>query len=404
MASRPWAMGSPSPERSRGAPAQRRRRAPVSVQSSSKTAEARFSRVATCDDPGHSSPVGKRLDLPHCPPYLRSTTTVEVFMRALVCPQPGPLSVLELREVDDPKAARGHVVIDVHAAGVNFPDVLITQGLYQFKPPAPFTPGGEVAGTVVEVGEGVEGVAIGDRVCAIIPWGGFAEKVAAPAAGLIQIPEGMALETAAAFNLTYATSIHALRDRAQLQPGETVLVLGAAGGVGMASIDVAKAMGARVIAAASTDEKLAACTAAGADAVINYTTEDLKKRAKALTGGKGADVVVDPVGGAFSEAALRATAWRGRFLVIGFAAGDIPRIPLNLALLKGCAIVGVFWGSFIAREPALHARNQAQLAEWFASGQLKPLISGRYPLDRAVEALEELAGRRAQGKLVVTMR
>lgn len=324
-------------------------------------------------------------------------------MRAIICPEPGPLSALELREVDDPTPGKGEVLIDVAAAGVNFPDVLIVQGLYQFKPPGAFSPGGEVAGVVSAIGEGVDGIAVGDRVAAVIPWGGFAEKVCAPVGALVPIPDGMDPETAAAFNLTYATALHALRDRAALQPGETVLVLGAAGGVGLASIDVAKAMGARVIAAASSPEKLAACTAAGADAVIDYHAEDLKTRAKALTGGKGADVVVDPVGGPYSEPALRATAWRGRFLVIGFAAGDIPKIPLNLTLLKGCAVVGVFWGSFVAREPAAHARNQAQLAAWFTAGELKPLISARYPLERAVEALEALAGRHARGKLVVTM-
>ncbi len=324
-------------------------------------------------------------------------------MRAIICPEPGPLSALELREVDDPTPGKGEVLIDVAAAGVNFPDVLIVQGLYQFKPPGAFSPGGEVAGVVSAIGEGVDGIAVGDRVAAVIPWGGFAEKVCAPVGALVPIPDGMDPETAAAFNLTYATALHALRDRAALQPGETVLVLGAAGGVGLASIDVAKAMGARVIAAASSPEKLAACTAAGADAVIDYRAEDLKTRAKALTGGKGADVIVDPVGGPYSEPALRATAWRGRFLVIGFAAGDIPKIPLNLTLLKGCAVVGVFWGSFVAREPAAHARNQAQLAAWFTAGELKPLISARYPLERAVEALEALAGRHARGKLVVTM-
>lgn len=324
-------------------------------------------------------------------------------MRAIICPKPGPLDALELRDVDDPTPGKGEVLVDVAAAGVNFPDVLIVQGLYQFKPPGAFTPGGEVAGTVAAVGDGVEGLAVGDRVAAVVPWGGFAEKLVAPATAVIPIPDGMDLETAAAFNLTYGTALHALKDRAHLQPGETVLVLGAAGGVGLASIDVAKAMGARVIAAASSPEKLAVCTAAGADAVIDYSSEDLKKRAKALTGGNGADVVVDPVGGAFSEPALRATAWRGRFLVIGFAAGDIPKVPLNLTLLKGCAVVGVFWGAFTAREPKANSANLAQLAEWFTAGRLKPVVSARYPLADAVAALEELAGRRAKGKVVITM-
>lgn len=323
-------------------------------------------------------------------------------MRAIICPKPGPIDALELREVDDPKPRRGEVLIDVAAAGVNFPDVLIVQGLYQFKPTGAFTPGGEVAGTVSAVGEGVEGVAVGDRVAAVVPWGGFAERIAAPAGGIIPVPDGMDLETAAGFNLTYATAIHALEDRGRLQPGETVLVLGAAGGVGLASIEVAKAMGARVIAAASTEEKRAACLAAGADDVIDYTTEDLKKRAKALSGG-GVDVVVDPVGGEYSEPALRAMGWGGRFLVIGFAAGDIPKVSLNLPLLKGCAIVGVFWGSFIARQPDDHRRNQAQLAEWFTAGKLAPLVSARFPLERTVDALQTLAERRVRGKVVITM-
>ncbi len=276
-------------------------------------------------------------------------------MRAVICKEYGPPESLVIEDLESLTPGPGQVVVGVKACGVNFPDTLIIEGKYQFKPPLPFSPGGEVAGTVQAIGEGVEGVTIGDRVIAFTGWGGFAEEVLVEAKALIPIPEPMDFATASAFVMVYGTSHYALKDRARLQPGETLLVLGAAGGVGLAAVELGKAMGAHVIAAASSDEKLAVCREHGADQCINYSSEDLKERIKTLTAGKGADVIYDPVGGPYSEAALRGIAWEGRYLVIGFAAGDIPRIPLNLTLLKGCSIVGVFWGTFTSRNPQ---RNQ----------------------------------------------
>ncbi|MGH2480102.1 MAG: NADPH:quinone oxidoreductase family protein, partial [Ktedonobacteraceae bacterium] len=267
-------------------------------------------------------------------------------MKAVLCKAYGPPESLVIQEIEALKPGPGLVVIDVKACGINFPDTLIIEGKYQFKPDMPFSPGGEVAGVVKEIGEGVKGVKVGDRVIAFTGWGGFAEEVLVEAAKLIPIPERMDFATASAFVMVYGTSHYALKDRARIKPGETLLVLGAAGGVGLAAVELCKVMGAHVIAAASSEEKLAICREHGADECINYTTEDLKERIKTLTAGKGVDVVYDPVGGNYSEAALRGLAWEGRHLVIGFAAGDIPRIPLNLSLLKGASIVGVFWGSF----------------------------------------------------------
>lgn len=324
-------------------------------------------------------------------------------MKAMVCTSLDGIDSLELQELDDLVPGRGEVVLGVQAAGANFPDLLIVQGKYQFKPEPPFSPGGEVAGKVIAVGEGVEGWSVGDAAIALMMWGGYAEQVVVRADELIAMPASVDPEVAAGLMLTYATCMHAFVDRARLKEGETVLVLGAAGGVGMASIDLAKAMGARVIAAASTDDKLAACREAGADEVINYTTEDLKARAKALTDGNGVDVVVDPVGGAFAEPALRAMGWKGRYLVIGFAAGDIPKIPLNLTLLKGCDIVGVFWGKFAMVEPAANQANIARISEWLVDGKLKPLVSSRYPLAEAQDALAAMAERQVKGKVVLTM-
>jgi NADPH2:quinone reductase len=275
------------------------------------------------------------------------------------------------------------------------------QNLYQFKPPLPFSPGAEVSGVVSAVGDGVNGVGVGDRVFSSTGHGGLAEKVAASAASLIPVPEGIGFPEAASFLYAYGTSHYALKDRAQLQPGETLVVLGAAGGVGLAAVELGAAMGAVVIAAASTDEKLALCKEHGASMTINYSTEDLKNSIRELTGGKGVDVVYDAVGGAYSEPALRSTAWDGRFLVIGFAAGDIPKIPLNLPLLKGCSVVGVFWGSFVARFPEKHQKNVAELIEWWKDGRLHPHVSSTYPLERASEAIRELADRKAKGKVVV---
>ena len=322
-------------------------------------------------------------------------------MKAVLCKTYGPPEQLVLEDVPALTPAPGQVVLDVKACGVNFPDTLIIQGKYQFKPEMPFSPGGEVAGVVKSLGEGVEGVRVGGRVISFSGWGGFAQEIASDASKLIPIPDGMDFTTASAFVMTYGTSYHALKDRAKLQAGETLLVLGAAGGVGLAAIEIAKVMGARVIAAASTDEKLAVCKEHGADEGINYTTEDLKERLKALTKGNGVDVVYDPVGGNYSEVALRNTAWEGRYLVIGFAAGDIPRIPLNLTLLKGCSIVGVFWGTFAAREPKRNQQNLQELLTWFQQGKIKPLISATYQLKDAAHALNDMIQRKVTGKVVL---
>lgn len=322
-------------------------------------------------------------------------------MRAVLCKAYGPPESLVVEEQPTPQPGTGQVRVGVHACGVNFPDTLIIQGTYQFKPALPFSPGGEVAGVVQALGDGVTGYAVGDRVIAATTWGGYAEEVLAEAGRLIPMPAAMDFPTAAAFTLTYGTSHHALKDRAQLQPGETLLVLGAAGGVGLAAVELGKAMGARVIAAASSDEKLALCTAHGADATINYAREDLRARIKELTDGRGIDVVYDPVGGDLSEPALRSMAWNGRFLVVGFAAGRIPSLPLNLPLLKGCSIVGVFWGAFTRNEPARNAANLQELLLWWSEGRLKPHVSAVYPLERAVDALNDLVQRRVQGKAVL---
>ncbi len=322
-------------------------------------------------------------------------------MKAVLCKQWGPPDSLVLEEVPALKAGAGQVVVTVKACGVNFPDTLIIQGKYQFKPDMPFSPGGEVAGVVKEVGAGVDNAKPGDKVIAFTGWGGYAEETLAPADKLIPIPEGMDFKTASAFVMTYGTSHHALKHRAQLQPGETLLVLGAAGGVGLAAVEIGKAMGARVIAAASSDDKLAVCKAHGADELINYSTQDLRGRIDELTGKKGVDVTYDPVGGNLSEPALRATGWKGRFLVIGFAGGEIPKIPLNLPLLKGNAIVGVFWGDFTRREKDANAASLKELSTWFAQGKLKPLVSATYPLSQAAQALKDMSERRVKGKVVL---
>ena len=322
-------------------------------------------------------------------------------MKALLCKEWGPPESLVVEEVPDPVPGRGEVVVRVAAAGVNFPDTLVIQKKYQIVPPLPFSPGSECAGTIEAVGEGVAHVAVGDRVAAFCAYGAFAEKVRCDARMVVPIPAGLDLATAAGFLTTYGTSFHALVDRGGLAAGETLLVLGAAGGVGLAAVEIGVALGARVIAAASSAAKLEVCRAHGAAEVIDYAAVDLKERVKALTGGAGADVVYDPVGGPYTEAALRATAWRGRLLIVGFAAGDIPRLPANLALLKGCSIVGVHWGAFGLREPERFAADVRILLDWLAAGRLHPLIAGRYPLDRAPDALRALLERRVSGKLVV---
>lgn len=324
-------------------------------------------------------------------------------MRAVLCTEHGLPESLTIAEVPDLAPGPGQVVIQVGAAGVNFPDTLIIQNLYQFKPELPFSPGGEVAGAVGAVGDGVDHVAVGDRVIAFPGWGGFAEQVVVEARTVIPIPDSMPTDVAASFVMTYGTAYHALKDRADPKPGESLLVLGAAGGVGLAAVELGKAMGLRVIAAASTDEKLAICVDHGADETINYATEDLKTRTKELTGGAGADIVYDPVGGDYTEAALRATAWQGRLLVIGFASGPIPKIPLNLTLLKGCDIRGVFWGSFAARDPKANARNLLELVAMFDAGTIKPYISARYPLEETGAALRSVMDRKAMGKIVIEL-
>ncbi len=322
-------------------------------------------------------------------------------MRAVLCKEHGSPESLVVEDVPSPSPGPNGVVVEVRACGVNFPDTLIIQGKYQFQPDLPFSPGGEVAGVVKEAGEMVHGFKPGDPVIAFTGWGGFAEEVLTDPSHLMPMPDGMDFATAASFVMTYGTSMHALADRADLQPGETLLVLGAAGGVGLAAVEIGKAMGARVIAAASDDGKLEFCRAHGADATVNYETEDLKQRVKDMTAGDGADVVYDPVGGPYSEPALRATAWAGRYLVVGFASGEIPRIPLNLTLLKGCSVVGVFYGAFAARDPARNGANLKRLVGWFSDATLKPHIDATYPLERAAEALNEVLARRVRGKVVL---
>jgi NADPH:quinone reductase len=322
-------------------------------------------------------------------------------MKAIVCKNWGLPDTLTVENLPDPVPAAGQVSIEVQAAGVNFPDVLIIQNKYQFKPELPFTPGSELAGVVRAVGEGVSHLHVGDRVIAFIGNGAFAQQVVAPAAVVMPMPPGMDFDTAAAITLTYGTSHHAVVDRAQLKAGETMLVLGAAGGVGLAAIEIGKALGARVIAAASTDEKLAVCTAHGADATINYSNQDLREAIKAATGGRGPDVIYDPVGGVYAEPAFRSIGWRGRYLVVGFANGEIPKLPLNLTLLKGASLVGVFWGEFARREPKANLAAMQELMGWLAAGKIKPHISGRYALAETPQALNDMAARKVTGKVVI---
>jgi NADPH2:quinone reductase len=323
-------------------------------------------------------------------------------MRAVICGAFDQPETLTVDTVPDPVVEAGHVVIEVHAAGVNFPDALMVMGQYQVRPPLPFTPGGEAAGVIVEVGADVTALHVGQRVVAFTRTGAFAERLSAPAAAVTPIPDALSFDVAATLPLAYGTAMHALIDRAQIAPGETLLVLGASGGVGLAAIMIGKALGARVIAAASTDEKLALCRTHGADAVINYTTESLRDRLKALTNGLGPDVICDPVGGELAEPAFRSIAWGGRYLVIGFAAGAIPALPLNLPLLKGASVVGVFWGAFEQRDPAANARHLARLMAWVVNGTIAPVVSAHYPLEHTALALRALLDRRVVGKVVVT--
>src|SRR6267378_4209178 len=323
------------------------------------------------------------------------------LVKALLCREYGPIDRLRVEEVPSPRAGPNEVVVEVRASSLNFPDALLVQGLYQVKPPLPFSPGMELAGVVTQVGAGVRDLALGDRVIASPGRGGFAQECLVPAERVARLPEGMDYETGSAFMLTYCTSLHALQDCGHLAPGETLVVLGAAGGVGSSAIEIGKALGARVIAAASSDDKLAFCKELGADETIDYQSADLRQRILDLTGGKGADVVYDPVGGAHTEAALRATGWHGRLLVIGFASGVIPQVKLNLALLKERSLIGVYWGDWVQRDPAGQRRNAEQLAAWFAQARIKPAVSERVALADAPAAMARLLERKVKGKVVV---
>jgi NADPH2:quinone reductase len=325
-------------------------------------------------------------------------------MKAVVCEAWGPPSSLQLRDLPSPVPGPRQVLVRTRVAAVNFPDALIVAGKYQAKPAFPFSPGGELSGEIIAIGEEVKRLAVGDKVVGVTSFGAYAQEVLVDATNIIPLPRDISdadLELAGSFVLTYGTSLHALKDRAQAQAGETLLVLGAGGGVGLAAVEIGKLLGMKVIAAASTAEKLAAAREHGADETIDYTSEDLRERIKAITEGRGVDVVYDPVGGDFTEPAVRSAGWRGRYLVVGFAAGDIPKIPINLLLLKGSSLVGVFWGDFVRREPALNVQNMALLFSWLHERKIHPLISRRYPLSQASQALDALLARQAIGKLVV---
>jgi len=322
-------------------------------------------------------------------------------MKAWLCETLDGIGAMQFRELPTPEPKPGEVRIAVRAASLNFPDLLIVQGKYQFKPTLPFVPGAEYAGTVDALGEGVTTLKIGQPVAAIAGTGGFATHACVNAAQVLPLPPGFALEDAAAFAFTYGTSHHALIDRAALKAGETVLVLGAAGGVGTAALQIAKAAGARVIAAASSDEKCALCKVLGADETLNYSSANLRDALKGLTGGKGPDVVYDPVGGDLAEPVFRSIAWRGRYLVVGFAGGAIPALPWNLALLKGASIVGVFWGDFVKREPKASAAALAQLAQWYGEGRIKPVIDQRLPMAELPAAYARMGTRQVRGKLLL---
>jgi NADPH2:quinone reductase len=324
-------------------------------------------------------------------------------MKAALCKSlDGPDAVV-IEDVAEPIPGEGEVVIRVRAAALNFFDTLITRGKYQSRPELPFSPAGEVAGSVDEIGSGVTGLRRGARVMAVVGWGGAREKVAVPASSVVPIPDAVSDEVASGVAVTYGTAIHGLKDRGHVEPGETVAVLGASGGAGLAAVEIAKLLGARVIAAASSAHKLAICREHGADELLNYTLTDLKEGLRGLTGGKGVQVVYDCVGGSQAEPAIRALAWEGRFLVVGFAAGEIPRIPLNLLMLRGAEAVGVFWGESVKRNSEGHRRNMIQVLDWVASGRLKPRIHATYPLSETAEAIRVLDRREATGKVVLTL-
>ena len=322
-------------------------------------------------------------------------------MHAWLCDNPVGVDALTWKELPTPTPSAGEVLVEIHAASLNFPDLLIVQNKYQMKPALPFVPGSEYAGVVQAIGAGVTHLKVGQPVACLSGTGGFATHTLAPAALCMPLPAGFPMVDAAAFIMIYATSHHALVDRAQLKAGETVLILGAAGGVGTSAIQIAKACGARVIAAASSDDKCALCTSIGADATINYTSSNLREAVKTLTAGKGPDVIYDPVGGDYSEQAFRSIGWRGRYLVVGFAAGPIPSLPLNLALLKGASIVGVFWGDFAKREPKANAAMMAELAQWYGQGKIKPVIDRTMPMAELKAAFAHMGSRGVKGKLVM---
>ena len=330
-------------------------------------------------------------------------------MKSLQCVELGPPDKLQIKEVSDPQIISDHVIIENKAASVNFPDVLMIQGLYQFQPELPFSPGGECSGTIVSIGENVEDLKVGDRVFAMTGLGAFSEKILAPKNSVVKIPDSMSFETAAALPMTYGTSLYALKQRANLKEGETLLVLGAAGGVGLATVELGKAMGAKVIAAASTQEKVDLCLKHGADEGFIYPTGDLNRdqqkelssKIKELTGGLGANVVYDPVGDKYSEPCIRATAWDGRYLVIGFAAGEIPKIPINLALLKGMKIVGVFWGAWVGMFPEENKKNFLELFDLHSQEKIKPEVSDSFPLEEGAKAIAHLKDRKAKGKVII---
>lgn len=324
-------------------------------------------------------------------------------MRAILCETHGPAEKLVLAEIEKPQAGPGQVLVRVRAAALNFFDTLIIQGKYQFKPELPFSPSGEIAGEIAEVGEGVDPARIGEPVVAYVKWGGARDYVVVNEDEAIAMPDGLAFEKAAGLMITYGTTIYGLKNRARLMPGDTLAVLGAAGGVGQAAIEIGKLMGARVIACASSDDKLAFCRSFGADETINYKNQDLKQTLKDMTHGQGVDVVYDPVGGELAEAALRATGWYGRFLVVGFASGIITKMPLNLVMLKGVDVLGVFWGEAVVREPEDHAANVKQLLDWVVSGQLVPHIHATYSLEEVPRALAAIANREVKGKVVITL-
>jgi NADPH2:quinone reductase len=322
-------------------------------------------------------------------------------MRAVLCREFGPPERLTVESLPDPVPAPGQVIVEVACAALNFFDTLIIENRYQFKPKLPFTPGGELAGRVVAVGPGVDRGRMGQRVAAYVGWGACASLVAVAEEKLVPVPDGLPDETASGLMVTYGTSLHALLNRARIQPGETLAVLGAAGGVGLAAVEIGALLGARVIACASSEDKIALALKHGAHEGLRYGTENLKDGLRRLTGGQGVDVVYDPVGGPLAESALRAIAWKGRYLVVGFASGDIPRLPFNLVLLKGCDVQGVFWGAFAEKEPAAHAENVARLFSWAAEGRISALVSHVLPLERTVDGLKLLAGRKATGKVLV---